>query len=300
MSNFIEQIKPKALQLCKQYGILPSLMIAQACHESGFGRHAPGNNLFGYKWYEGCGRDWQLLWTWECIDGQYVKVQAKFRKYNSLDESLEDYAKLIGTSKRYAPVRSCKDYKCAAYQIKACGYATGHQYDKSIINVIEQYQLYELDGGDMTAEDLEHDLILHADFPLTDNFTYKEFWSNNFGKPKVQPPDKYFHSILHVAEQLQIVRDKLNTHKGRWTPEIKILITSGYRTPQWNASKGVEGASNSKHLYGMAADSRAIGVPLMKYYSYILRYTDLNHLGYYRDLNFVHAGIDDDLTIFKY
>jgi len=137
---------------------------------------------------------------------------------------------------------------------------------------------------------------------LTENFKYGEFWSNNFGKPKVEPPKGYFDNILHLAEQLQIVRDKLNEDKGRLRvyKEIKILITSGYRTKEWNASKGVEGASNSLHLYGKAVDSKAIGVPLMIYYSYLLRYTDLNHIGYCRDLYFVHMGIKDRLTIFKY
>jgi len=142
---------------------------------------------------------------------------------------------------------------------------------------------------------------MNKDYKLTPNFTYYEFWSNNFGKPKVEPPDKYFPNVAYVAGQLQIVRDKLNQdYRKAWQPEIKILITSGYRTKEWNASKGVEGASNSKHLYGLAADSRAIGVPLIIYYSYILRYTDLNHLGYYRNQNFIHAGAENKLTIFKY
>lgn len=141
---------------------------------------------------------------------------------------------------------------------------------------------------------------MNPNIKLTDNFFYNEFWSNNFGKPKVEPPEQYFSYILYIAGQLQIVRDKLNADKGNKTPEIKILITSGYRTPEWNASKNVEGADHSLHLLGMAADSRAIGVPLMIYYSYILRYTDLNHLGFYKAKNFVHAGIIDKITIFKY
>ena len=134
---------------------------------------------------------------------------------------------------------------------------------------------------------------------LTKEFKYGEFWSNNFGKEKVPPPDEYSADIFYIANQLQKVRDKLNKDfKPR--NEIKILITSGYRTKEWNASKNVEGAADSLHLYGRAADSRAIGVPLMVYYSYILRYTDFNHLGFYKILNFVHAGLINKITIFKY
>lgn len=126
---------------------------------------------------------------------------------------------------------------------------------------------------------------------LTKDFRWGEFWSNNFGKPKVEPPFIYYKSILYIAQQLQIVRDII---------KVPILITSGYRTPQWNASKSVEGASSSKHLMGEAADSKAIGLPVKKYFAYICRYTNLNHLGQYITKGFVHAGIDDNFTIFKY
>ncbi len=137
---------------------------------------------------------------------------------------------------------------------------------------------------------------------LTDNFKFGEFWSNNFGKSKVEPPAKYFNDILYLAEQLQKVRDKLNEDKNRLRVyrEIKIFVTSGYRTKEWNASKGVEGAANSLHLYGKAVDSRALGISLFIYYTYLIRYTDLNHIGYYRDLYFVHMGIKDRIKIFEY
>ena len=270
MSNFIEQIKPKALQLCKQYGILPSLMIAQACHESGFGRHAPGNNLFGYKYYEGCGRDWQLLWTWECIDGQYVKVQAKFRKYNSLDESLEDYAKLIGTSKRYTPVRACKDYKCAAYQIKACGYATGHQYDKSIINVIEQYQLYELDAP-------------MEDYNITQNFRYSEF----ICKDGTGVPEIYKENMEVCATELQILREELGK---------PIIITSAYRTPEWN--KKVGGKPNSYHLRMEAVDIKVKGMKPYDLAIWAARETNFQGIGIAD--SFIHLDLRNNFTVFKY
>lgn len=140
---------------------------------------------------------------------------------------------------------------------------------------------------------------MNRDLQLTKNFSYYEFWSNNFGKPKVEPPQEYFYKILRFANQLQLVRDKLNEDFNP-KKEIYILITSAYRTKEWNTSKSVEGASSSKHLRAEAVDSRAVGVPLFIYYTYLIRYTDFNHLGYYRAKNFVHAGIEDKITVFKY
>jgi len=260
--EFIDSIKPKAKELYTKYGIFPSLTIAQACLESAFGKSAPGNNLFGFKWYEGCGYDFQLLWTKEYVNGAYVSVQAKFRKYNSIFDSLDDYGKLIGTTKRYAPVLLCKDYLCACKQVKACGYATGLNYDLNLIKLIEQYKLYELDNL--------------MDKQLTANFKYSEFWDHG-----VEPPTGYYINILTLAKELQKVRDAC----GR-----PITINSGWRTKQHNLEVG--GASSSQHLTGKAADCRISGLEPKFANLYFARYgTGLNGLGI--AVNYTHVDIRD-------
>ena len=275
------------------FPVLKSLAIAQACLESRFGQKHFYNNIFGIKChnpnlYAGC----RLGRTAEFIDGSYQhNLRLAFQVYDSFDDSLKDYARLMNI-KRYERVRQATSYMEATQAVRDCGYATSPTYVANLRRLIEQYKLYELDN-----KMEEEKYILPPDFELTKNFTYYEFWSNNFGKPKVEPPAAYYYYILHLAESLQTVRDKLNAD---FKKKIWILITSGYRTPEWNKSKSVEGANDSKHLYGMAADSRAIGVPLFVYYTYLMRYTDLNHIGYYKAMNFVHAGIDDNFTIFKY
>lgn len=55
--------------------------------------------------------------------------------------------------------------------------------------------------------------------------------------------DDYLHSVL------DILRHKLGK---------PVIITSGYRTPEWNAKCG--GAKYSYHMRGMAADIRVDGV----------------------------------------
>ena len=50
--KFIDQVKDGAIRGWEKYQILPSLTIAQACLESGFGTSElakKGNNLFGIK-----------------------------------------------------------------------------------------------------------------------------------------------------------------------------------------------------------------------------------------------------------
>ena len=246
--NFIEAIKPKAREIYTKYGILQSLTISQACLESGYGKHSPGNNLFGFKWTATCGYDFQLLWTKEYVNGSYVSVQAKFRKYDSINDSLADYGKLIGTSKRYEPVRLAKNYIEATDQIRLCGYATSPTYTESLRKIIIKYKLYELDW------------IMNPNDKLTPNFKYKEFWQGN-----IEPPSEYFDNVMQCAIQLQIVRDLIKK---------PIIITSAYRTKSHNTAIG--GAKYSKHLTGSAVDSHAVGLDLRVYAVYLARYTGFN------------------------
>jgi len=126
---------------------------------------------------------------------------------------------------------------------------------------------------------------------LTDNFKYYEVWSSDKkrGRNSIEPPEEYMVYILTVVEQLQFVRDKINR---------PIIITSAWRTKDWNKTCG--GSKNSLHLKGMAVDSRATGMPLFIYYSYLLKYTKFRGYGYYRWKNFIHSDLRPKFTIFKY
>lgn len=127
---------------------------------------------------------------------------------------------------------------------------------------------------------------------LTTNFLWKEFWSGDkkLGAKSIEPPEKYFESIKLMAKELQIVRDLI---------EKPIIVISGYRTPEWNKICG--GANESYHMKGMAVDTRAIGMNIIKYTLYILRFTTkFKGIGLYRDKNFIHADLRSDFTIFKY
>jgi len=142
--EFIATILPGAIQAYKELGVLPSLTIAQAILESGWGSSAPGNMLFGLKWTEGCGYDWQLLWTSEYYDGVKTKIQAKFRKYESMSDSIIDHSRLLSKA-RYAKVLEAKDYREACQAIYDAGYATDPNYPQLLITLIEQNNLDQYD-----------------------------------------------------------------------------------------------------------------------------------------------------------
>ncbi len=130
---------------------------------------------------------------------------------------------------------------------------------------------------------------MEKDKKLTKNFKYGEFWSNSKNGIRIEPPKEYFENIMKVAKELQIVRDLIKS---------PIIIISGYRTYEWN--KYVGGAKNSYHKKGIAVDSRAIGLDIVKYALYLIKFTKFNGYGIYKKQNFVHADLRSKFTIFKY
>lgn len=145
--EFIELVRPGAIRARNQYGILPSLTIAQAILESNWGRSAPGNMLFGIKWTEGCGFESQLLKTKEYQNGQWITVYAKFRKYESMADSVADHAAFLKRNRRYSNLLGVADYKTACRLIKEDGYATDPNYTYLLINLIESNNLQKYDEG---------------------------------------------------------------------------------------------------------------------------------------------------------
>lgn len=142
--QFIHIIAPYVVLEYQLSRILPSLTLAQAILESGYGNHAPGNNLFGIKGsYKGSS---QLLWTTEYQNGKYVRVLAKFRKYPNWFESIADHSWLLCSNKRYKNLIGCKDYVVACQNVYKDGYATAPDYTPKLLSTIKKYDLTKFDA----------------------------------------------------------------------------------------------------------------------------------------------------------
>lgn len=145
--EFIEQIKPGSILTYVKYNVLPSLTLAQAVLESNWGTSElaiNANNLFGIKWSKDCGFDYYLKKTKEYVNNKWITVEAYFRKYKDINESIEDYGVFL-TKPRYAKVLTSKDYKEAANEVWRAGYATDPNYPSKLCSLIEKYKFYEVD-----------------------------------------------------------------------------------------------------------------------------------------------------------
>lgn len=159
--EFIEQIAPGAMTGYKRYCILPSLVMAQAVLESGWGKNHIHNNLFGIKATPSWEGKVVELWTTEYIDGAPQRVRALFRAYDSFDESIKDHSRLLGELPRYAGVREANNYMEACLAIEDAGYATDPRYALKLIGIIEdnKFQRYDEDvRKDHWAEDIWKEL----------------------------------------------------------------------------------------------------------------------------------------------
>jgi flagellar protein FlgJ len=143
-SEFVSRHQHAAQAAEQSSGIPAAFMIAQAAHETGWGRReirmADGSNafnLFGIK----AGANWKgpvaEVTTTEYVNGQPRKVTAKFRAYSSYEESFADYARLMTTSPRYAGVVAQAGSASAfAHGLQRAGYATDPAYADKLGRVI--------------------------------------------------------------------------------------------------------------------------------------------------------------------
>lgn len=142
-AGFVEQHQAAARAAEAQTGIPATFMIAQAAHETGWGRkeirHADGSpayNLFGIK----AGAGWKgpvaEITTTEFVDGRAHKVVARFRAYASHAESFADYARLMKNSPRYAAVTQADTPREFAQGLQNAGYATDPAYADKLTRVI--------------------------------------------------------------------------------------------------------------------------------------------------------------------
>lgn len=152
--EFINSVKDGALKAYADYGILPSLTIAQAIIESSWGSSqlsVRAKNLFGIKAFSNWRGDKITLPTTEWYGDKKQVINADFRAYDCFNESIEDHSKLLANA-RYRPVRECTDYREACIKIYECGYATDPEYPVKLIRIIEENKLYEFDNAKVLPE----------------------------------------------------------------------------------------------------------------------------------------------------
>lgn len=145
-SEFKRTYYPAIERTCAETGLNPLFVAAQAALETGWGKHAIGNNLFGIT----AGDKWtgkrRIVRTTEYFkddrqggnfarvhsitplaDGRYrYDVDRAFRDYDSVEACLRDHFKVL-SAKRYAGAMAHRnDVQRFAYEVAKAGYCTAN------------------------------------------------------------------------------------------------------------------------------------------------------------------------------
>ncbi len=145
---FLNQVVPGAQAAQRQYGIPAAVTIAQAIDESGWGQSqlaTQDNNLFGIKGTGPAGS--VMLPTEEYADGQPVTINAQFRAYSNVAQSINDHSLLLATGSAYQQAMADRGSPDAFANDLTGVYATDPNYGASLITIMQQYNLYRFDAG---------------------------------------------------------------------------------------------------------------------------------------------------------
>ncbi|HHF2858803.1 TPA: flagellar assembly peptidoglycan hydrolase FlgJ [Vibrio diabolicus] len=145
--SFVNSMKPYAEKAAKALGVEPSLLLAQAALETGWGqkvvKNARGssNNLFNIK----ADRSWQgdkvTTQTLEFHDNTPVKETAAFRAYSNYEDSFNDFVRFLNDNPRYETALQQRGNSDSFIRgIHSAGYATDPNYADKVLQVKQKIE----------------------------------------------------------------------------------------------------------------------------------------------------------------
>lgn len=187
--EFINEIASAAQKACKRYGYLPSVLIAQACLENGYGIHSywdnpqiesllKYNNMVGQKaallnssWYDKsvwAGKSFNKK-TPEQYSDSIVIIDDDFRIFDSPEQSFCDYILFLlyasnygygGIPKYGKEVVGIKNPEQLITTVANRGYATGKTYPTSVMRIVNKHNLTKFDDlSDVVPSDFIPDVV---------------------------------------------------------------------------------------------------------------------------------------------
>ena len=139
---FLRSIFGAALESARAHGVPPSVTLAQAALESGWGRSALArkhNNLFGIKGTAGRG-DVEFPTLEFGPKGVHI-VRASFRRFDSTGDAIAHHGELLSTDPRYRDAQQHRGDWRAYLGAIAPTYASDPRYVRSASMIIETYRL---------------------------------------------------------------------------------------------------------------------------------------------------------------
>ncbi len=141
--EFLASVLPGATFGDVVFGVPASVTVAQAILESGWGKSAPGFNLFGMKGVGPAGSSKRRVVEYQ--RGKRGHRHHEFRLYHSFAESLADHSRVLATADRYAPARLVAEDPVAYARALQGKYATDPRYGTKLGELADHYGLRRFD-----------------------------------------------------------------------------------------------------------------------------------------------------------
>jgi flagellar protein FlgJ len=150
--DFVNRLLPSIRRVAGALNLNPQALLAQAALETGWGQRMPrnadgssSNNMFGIK----AGEEWSgaraTADTVEVSNGVASTRRTAFRAYGSIEESVNDFAKLLASSPRYREALSSGgDAGLYISSIGKSGYATDPEYENKLSQILNSEPIQAL------------------------------------------------------------------------------------------------------------------------------------------------------------
>jgi hypothetical protein len=145
--RFLAEVMPAVLPAAREWHVPPSVTLAQAILESGWGRSglaANHHNLFGVK--AGASDQKVRMASREHLWGRLRPSRQTFRTYEDKGESITHHARLLGSDRRYAHARPHWAYWQTFLEEIAPRYASSPKYVEKVSEIVEHYELDRWDA----------------------------------------------------------------------------------------------------------------------------------------------------------
>jgi len=145
--EFLQQATQAALAASATSGLPPGITVAQAILESNWGESQlarDAHNYFGIKAHGD--HDCAPYPTFECANGRWVRVTARFARYASKADSFADRDGIILRLACYADASAAKNDPEQFARALARHWATDPNYAEKLLRVYAEYGLHALDS----------------------------------------------------------------------------------------------------------------------------------------------------------
>ncbi|WP_099223987.1 LysM peptidoglycan-binding domain-containing protein [Listeria costaricensis] len=236
---FIDSIAADAQSVAAANDLYASVMIAQACLESGYGSStlssAPNYNLFGIKGtYNGQYVEMKTLE--DDGSGNYYQITAKFRKYPNYAASLQDNANVLHNGPSWNPnyyagtwKSNTNSYKDATQALTGT-YATDTSYASKLNSIIERYNLTQYDTGSSGSS--------NTDSGTTDNTSVGTYYTVQSGDTLYKIASKYGTSVANLKSWNNLKSDTIY-------PGQKLIVSQSSSSSDSNASDSSSNSNNN-------------------------------------------------------